>query len=77
MAPSGRPGGEKGQRPSGPTPSGVAGNDKLNGGFGDDVLSAQIGNDRLDGGAGQNTLFGGSGIDKFYFSDVATSISAM
>ncbi|NKM22450.1 hypothetical protein [Rhizobium laguerreae] len=36
------------------------------------MLSAQIGNDGLDGGAGQNTLFGGSGIDKFYFSDVAT-----
>ncbi|MBY3088597.1 calcium-binding protein [Rhizobium laguerreae] len=58
-----------GVRLSGPTPSGVAGNDKLNGGSGDDVLSAQVGNDGLDGGAGKTPLIGRPGLDN--------SISAM
>ena len=40
------------------------GNDKLDGGKGDDVLSAGKGDDRLDGGSGRDILIGGIGADK-------------
>src|SRR5690606_31848077 len=43
--------------------NGGSGNDVMDGGAGDDVLSGGSGNDALEGGAGDDILAGGSGND--------------
>ncbi|MFM5611101.1 VWA domain-containing protein [Aeromonas veronii] len=42
------------------------GNDKLQGGLGDDILFGQGGNDELYGNDGKDILYGGTGSDKLY-----------
>ena len=44
--------------------TGTAGNDLINGGIGDDVLSGLAGNDTINGGSGNDVIFGGSGADE-------------
>ncbi len=45
---------------------GLAGNDALTGGVGDDVLDGGDGDDTLYGGAGDDHLDGGDGVDELY-----------
>ena len=40
------------------------GNDRVDGGAGDDLLRGGSGNDRVTGGSGVDTMFGGSGNDR-------------
>src|SRR5204863_10020459 len=45
---------------------GSAGNDRMQGGAGNDMLFGNAGNDRLFAGGGDNILIGGAGNDKLY-----------
>ena len=45
---------------------GGSGNDKLDGGDGNDLLNGGEGDDKLIGGTGKDTLLGGDGDDKLY-----------
>ena len=47
---------------------GIAGNDTLTGGNGDDKVDGGTGNDTLKGGYGKNELIGGDGIDTLDYS---------
>ncbi len=44
--------------------TGTAGNDLINGGIGDDVLSGLAGNDTINGGSGNDVILGGTGTDE-------------
>jgi Ca2+-binding RTX toxin-like protein len=50
------------------TLTGIAGNDRLTGDDGNDILSGGAGMDRISGLGGDNTLTGGSGADQFNIS---------
>lgn len=54
----------------------VEGNDRLDGGEGDDVLYGQGGNDTLIGGPGDDTLLGGTGNDQLFGGDGDDSLVA-
>ena len=47
---------------------GLAGNDRLLGGFGADTLRAGLGRDTLDGGGAGDILTGAGGADRFVFT---------